>query len=1677
MVERNQYAGTAGTASVASSVGPPKALGENILADIPRGLSTELKRLEEMFIVDREKLKLITQHFVEELKKGLTDDGGDIPMNVTWSFGYPTGHETGSYITIDMGGTNVRVCNVVLTDGKGGVDLVQEKFVMPEGLKKSNAEKLWDFLADCTAKFLQKHKPGTKEVLPLAFTFSFPLTQPNIRSGILQRWTKDFDVDGVEGEDVVPQLEKAFKKRNVPVRIVAVVNDTTGTLIASAYKDPHMKIGSIFSTGVNAAYMEVCGAIPKIKHCGLPPDLEVAINTEYGAFDNSQKVLPRNPFDCIVDENSSRPGQQLYEKMVAGLYIGEMLRLVLLDLYERNHIFRGQDVSYLRQKNSIDSLFLSTVEENKSDALHDIAFILNSALNIKAIDYELKVTRYLTELIATRSARLYSCGIAAISKKKGLDACHLSDVIAEPYNQNRMRFRSQLTNVGTFAKLAASLNSLGKICWMRLERETVHFTIIPDQGTQVWAVLPAEAIFDESYVLEAAAGAVNLEVPIAALSRALRSAIGDKSAQLRLTRKGNVPLLALTIVSSSLVPGNIPVGSEVDEFGGIDHDQSQSVARASAPRERETVITQEIPVKVLHQSAVEGLHEPRCRDPDVHIILPNLAQLKAISDRFTKLAASSSKSSGGASLASGITGPKLQLSANMHGSLKIGIATDSLRISSVWTGLTNPPLDPRQMQGTDMDQLPSERMRQLGNSDDDDEAGWAKIKHTSSHVSNVVKNAIPRTLLIRCLDWRRKLNMYRYELRLHYDYHDDMEFRQTREEVSSSQPSHRRASSHPQISHGASLSITTSPTENAMRRVHKRKSQRLLDAWSLKSVWSSPVDGKRLIETETGKGDEGEIVAIAFSLPEDMERVHATEGKLQDVEARAVVNFPITQFTTWLDMRDNDEKYLDSPTCSEKDSFSDNGRPSIDEDKVAVAPRRMSLLKSVLGLRLPKHTSSSQPRKLMKKENSVRFSFVSKPKKSGEATRSGSRTSNRILELSEKTIDLGSSRPEETGGSDSSPFIHLRISVDGAIVEDKSGRRRVLQMEQIAHAYAVVSADTSLGSIKSRITSLQFRAETDLEGENPRDAILAYKEILDILSKYPALDTNFRIRSGIYHRLGSVYSSLGAAGESEYYFLKALAIYRRIYGRDQSVIYSLLNDIAKLCEKDGYATEASALYERVLAGRLRVLGHNDPETLNSMQGLASIKANLGDLESALQLLEDAVPAFETVLGLQHESTLVAMSHLSSLYQKLGLNEQSLATSRKMLPHCKNVVGYESPLTRNTIIRYLEEAGNFDFPADVKLILDHYRRSRSAESFRVLQTLGRAYMDSGLNRDACEVFLSLLDETTGAKELDSLEFFDALSALCVALEHLGHFDEAIKNYGQLLQSAHKTPSDHPSRSRMDYARSRVTDLIHRREVLTAERRAWEMFEDGPCTSCQLKTKSLCNTCHIVRFCSVACHEKGRLKHKLSCIPSVTLRESRSVAITPRCPPAVQNDALSMILPADRGSTPPSITASHTVYLDPRNFTTFRMKLSSNVNTLLVFSPEADIRYTIIGNLSESGSDQVSLPASPSMSISAGKKPSNMTPSTLAGHQWLTPAQQESVSITPMEQSAAIYLVVAPGEQMMKSLVEKRVRARSGGGEKEYFEALDVPDSQLIEFAQGLMMNGYMGEAFLYIVGWM
>ena len=135
-------------------------------------------------------------------------------MNPTWCMGFPTGHETGTFLALDMGGTNLRVCEIILTDAKSEFDITQSKYKMPEELKTGTSEELWEYIADCLQQFLESHHHGEKlKSLPLGFTFSYPASQNHIDHGELQRWTKGFDIPGVEGHDIVPMFEAAIAKR------------------------------------------------------------------------------------------------------------------------------------------------------------------------------------------------------------------------------------------------------------------------------------------------------------------------------------------------------------------------------------------------------------------------------------------------------------------------------------------------------------------------------------------------------------------------------------------------------------------------------------------------------------------------------------------------------------------------------------------------------------------------------------------------------------------------------------------------------------------------------------------------------------------------------------------------------------------------------------------------------------------------------------------------------------------------------------------------------------------------------------------------------------------------------------------------------------------------------------------------------------------------------------------------------------------------------------------------------------------------------------------------------------------------------------------------------------------------------------------------------------------------
>jgi len=260
------------------------------------------------------KLRLISQATLSELQKGLKGEESSFRMLRSHVREIPRGTETGTFYAFDLGGNNLRVIKVDLNGG-GSSDVRVHKCKIPRSLqvKTATAEQLFGFVADQAKTACEEFKDlDTVEKISVGFTFSFPIRQTRLNKATLIKWTKSFQTSGCEGEDVGVLMQRALKKRGVPLNIEAICNDTVGTLVACALEHKNCKVGVIMGTGSNAAYFE--------------PDTKSVINIEWGGLN---KGLPRTDVDRIIDENSENPGDHFFEKMISGLYLGRMVMLNL----------------------------------------------------------------------------------------------------------------------------------------------------------------------------------------------------------------------------------------------------------------------------------------------------------------------------------------------------------------------------------------------------------------------------------------------------------------------------------------------------------------------------------------------------------------------------------------------------------------------------------------------------------------------------------------------------------------------------------------------------------------------------------------------------------------------------------------------------------------------------------------------------------------------------------------------------------------------------------------------------------------------------------------------------------------------------------------------------------------------------------------------------------------------------------------------------------------------------------------------------------------------------------------------------------------------------------------------------------------------------------------------------
>ncbi|OAL72299.1 hexokinase [Trichophyton violaceum] len=293
----------------------------------------------------------------------------------------PTGQETGHYLAayvglsylrvafIDLLGSSVPAARVHSNDVVASPRVrrtLEKAWPIEERLKKDNAKDLFawigDRVAEVVADSLEPQGSSSPPSVDMGISFCFPIKQGNLNEAILMPTGKGFAInsdlnlreallDGYERHirraNHEPAADAKRLRRTLPtLRVVAITNDTVGTLASLAYSVPSLPnskavMGLIVGSGCNATILMSMDALNEKKtlpvRANQPDASEVLVSTEWTLRDSSRPLLElriASDWDNTLTMRISRPGFQPLEYMVGGRYIGELVRIIAHDYFK-----------------------------------------------------------------------------------------------------------------------------------------------------------------------------------------------------------------------------------------------------------------------------------------------------------------------------------------------------------------------------------------------------------------------------------------------------------------------------------------------------------------------------------------------------------------------------------------------------------------------------------------------------------------------------------------------------------------------------------------------------------------------------------------------------------------------------------------------------------------------------------------------------------------------------------------------------------------------------------------------------------------------------------------------------------------------------------------------------------------------------------------------------------------------------------------------------------------------------------------------------------------------------------------------------------------------------------------------------------------------------------------------
>jgi hexokinase len=214
-----------------------------------------------------------------------------------------------------------------------------------------------------------------------------PVFAQGVLDGILIKLTKEGQFRGLEGKQVGKEISKyIWKKRNKKIK-VSVANDTI-CLLASGLSQFNQKdlAAGIVGTGFNMAFFE---------------DTDKPVNLEAANFDK----FPISKNAKIIDRESSKPGEYLFEKEVSGAYLYKHFNLAI-----KNMRINFPDLKSTKELDLLCSLDIVSGPVN----------LINAICNLSEKDQQ-KVSLIARDTIK-KSSHLVACLIAGLTnfKKKNM---------------------------------------------------------------------------------------------------------------------------------------------------------------------------------------------------------------------------------------------------------------------------------------------------------------------------------------------------------------------------------------------------------------------------------------------------------------------------------------------------------------------------------------------------------------------------------------------------------------------------------------------------------------------------------------------------------------------------------------------------------------------------------------------------------------------------------------------------------------------------------------------------------------------------------------------------------------------------------------------------------------------------------------------------------------------------------------------------------------------------------------------------------------------------------------------------------------------------------------------------------------------------------------------------------